>query len=1039
MSIPIQACPVTLQPWQGYYNGWLFGSGTPYNILEVSKGFDMVALGSQDSQYPRQTGEIIGLDVAKGRDLDLHFWVAPVGQNPAPGGLMKIMEQAVRVGGYVEEPLWLYIPPWPILAFMVRARKRSFPLDVNFSTAGLIKPSLSFHATDPIGYANLKTADLTAPTANLLTGEDATFVGGVGSWTGTNVTLSNTTSETLGNSSSLEIVPVTNADPASISTAQGTSSAYQVSGLAGQQVTVMGSMRSEGPSFPPATLAAPTVTTEGTTGSTTYDYSFSASILGTIEASSTGSTTTGNATLSSTDYNLVAWTAVPLPAGSSGNLVYDSYLSQAIATVGPTWDTTGLNIGTVAGDWDSLNPGTDSAEWVNYGSGANPGYNGGPLTQLIDVVPGSTITVAGIITVPSGTGSPPNFYGISICSTSSTPTSLNNLQAATASSVGTNSVSASYTVPSGTTQVRIMAYNFNSSIPSGSSVSWSYISLIEGPAPANQVFDSNLSQALAANNPTWSTSSVTIGTADGDFNVQNAGTDQAEWVIYGTGASVGRQTVDTLTIAATSSATYTAAGVADATNATAGSLILYVYDQAGNFLGSLTQPAGANGLVSATVTALSTSTGVVLEVGTGGMTVAAGATVSWSEIQLTQTSSVQPYEPGIEPQAGPLWTYDVYRANALIGSTTALAFEDTGQTAGPTGGTSTFQLGVEFYDLAGNSLSTVQSPVFSDSQGFWSFVSFGTNVPSTAATLAVNVTTDALNGTHYLSDVGVFAMSPSANLAPDTSTLNTWTLSSGFGIAASALGGNEITFDGSGSSSSSSQALYLEAQKEYVISSYLDASNATAGSISMEIAGYSTSQNFGNTGTVSATFTATNTGMYQVIYNTSSLTVGSGLKVSFAQPQVEVGSTPSTYTPGQNWFLGAGTGGLIYPVTYPVVYQTQSKKFVAQNNGNWPVYPRVTMTGPLNLPTLTVGSQSFALDNNQNPTIPEGYQVVIDMQTHAVIYSAIGQTEGTNYLSWVTNSSNWLTIPVGGADVEFASGAQDTGSCIFESADGWFM
>ncbi len=601
MSIPTQACPVTLQPWQGYYNGWLFGSGTPYNILEVSKGFDMVALGSQDSQYPRQTGEIIGLDVAKGRDLDLHFWVAPVGQNPAPGGLLKIMEEAVRVQGYVEEPLWLYIPPWPILAFMVRARKRSFPLDLNFSTAGLIKPSLSFHATDPIGYANLKTSDLTAPTANLLTGEDATFIGGVGSWTGSNVTLSNTTSETLGTSSSLEIVPVTNADPASISTAQGTSSQYQVSGLAGQEITVMASMRS------------------------------------------------------------------------------------AVA------------------------------------------------------------------------------------------------------------------------------------------------------------------------------------------------------------------------------------------------------------------------------------------------------------------------------------------------------------------GTFAFQLGVEFYDLAGNSLSNVQSPVFADSPGFWSLISFGTNVPATAATLAVNVTTDALNGTHYLSDVGVFAMSPSANLAADTSTLSTWTLGSGFGIAASPLGGNEITFDGSGSSSSSSQAIYLKAQTQYVISSYLDASNATAGSISMEVAGYSATQDFANTGTVSATFTATNTGMYQITYNTSGLTVGSGLAVSFAQPQVEVGATPSNYVPGQNWFLGAGTGGLIYPVTYPVVYQTQSKKFVAQNNGNWPVYPRVTMTGPLNLPTLTVGSQSFALDNNQNPTIPEGYQVAIDMQTHAVIYSAVGQTEGTNYLSWVTNSSDWLTIPVGGADVEFASGAQDTGSCIFESADGWFM
>ncbi len=867
MSIPTQACPVTLQPWQGYYNGWLFGSGTSYPMLEITKGFDMVPLGSQDSQYPRQTGEIIGLDVAKGRDLDLHFWVAPVGQNPAPGGLLKIMEQAVRVQGYVEDPLWLYIPPWPILAFMVRARKRSFPIDLNFSTAGLVKPSLSFHATDPIGYANLKTADLTAPTANLLTGEDATFVGGVGSWTGTNVTLTSTNSVTLGTSNALSIAPVTNAEAASISTAQGKSSAYQVSGLAGQEITVMASMRSAGPAIPPATLSAPTVTPEGTTGSTVYDYSFAADVLGTIEASSIGSTSTGNATLSSTDYNLIAWAAVPLPAGSSGNLVYDS----------------------------------------------------------------------------------------------------------------------------------------------------------------------NLAQAIAANGPTWSFGGASIGTANGDWNVLSGGTSSAQVVMYGTGAAFADATAVSQVMNLVSGATYTLAGILDATNATAGSIYLRLYSPSAGLLATVAQASGSSGAATVEYTAGSSLSDAVIHLFNGGATVTAGETVSWSQIQLTQTSTVQPYEPG------PLWTYDVYRANALIGSTTALAFEDTGQTAGPVGGTFAFQLGVEFYDLAGNSLSTVQSPVFADAQGFWSLISFGTNVPSTAATLAVNVTTDALNGTHYLSDVGVFAMSPSANLAPDTELLSTWMLSSGFGIAASPLGGNEITFDGSGSSSSSSQAIYLQAQTEYVISSYLDASNATAGSISMEVAGYSAVQNYANTGTVSATFTATNTGMYQVVYNTSGLTVGSGLAVTFAQPQVEVGPTPSTYTPGQNWFLGAGTGGLIYPVTYPVVYQTQSKKFVAQNNGNWPVYPRVTMTGPLNLPTLTVGALSFALENNQTPTIPEGYQVRIDMQTHAVIYSAVGQTEGTNYLSWVTNSSQWLTIPVGGATVEFASGAQDTGACIFESADGWFM
>lgn len=68
-----------------------------------------------------------------------------------------------------------------------------------------------------------------------------------------------------------------------------------------------------------ATPSAPTVTPQGTAGSTTYTYYVYAvdSIGNRTLASPGGSTTTGNATLSSTNYNKITWTAVP------GALSYD--------------------------------------------------------------------------------------------------------------------------------------------------------------------------------------------------------------------------------------------------------------------------------------------------------------------------------------------------------------------------------------------------------------------------------------------------------------------------------------------------------------------------------------------------------------------------------------------------------------------------------------------------------------------------------------------------------------------------------------------
>src|SRR6185369_15498048 len=91
--------------------------------------------------------------------------------------------------------------------------------------------------------------------------------------------------------------------------------------------------------LPPLTAPdAPTVTPSGTAGAATWRYKIVAKKVSTEQfsaASAQGTTTTGNATLTSTNYNRIAWTAV-----SDANQ-YDIYRT----TSGGTPATTGL-IGT---------------------------------------------------------------------------------------------------------------------------------------------------------------------------------------------------------------------------------------------------------------------------------------------------------------------------------------------------------------------------------------------------------------------------------------------------------------------------------------------------------------------------------------------------------------------------------------------------------------------------------------------------------------------------------------------------------------------
>lgn len=78
-----------------------------------------------------------------------------------------------------------------------------------------------------------------------------------------------------------------------------------------------------------STPAAPTITTSGIAGSTTYTYIVTAvTEYGETVASSSGSTATGNATLASTNKNKISWTAV------TGAMGYNVYRTVGGATTG---------------------------------------------------------------------------------------------------------------------------------------------------------------------------------------------------------------------------------------------------------------------------------------------------------------------------------------------------------------------------------------------------------------------------------------------------------------------------------------------------------------------------------------------------------------------------------------------------------------------------------------------------------------------------------------------------------------------------------
>ena len=160
--------PPTLADWQFSFNGELIGASQPAGVLQVSGLGDLATVRSGDVPRPRDHGELIGLDVYGGRDIQIS--VAAFTDGISLQHTLLAIADAMPIGLVTEQPLWFQIPGYPApLCSMVRPRKRATPWDFNFAAAAFAKPVAQFHSTDPriYGPGQSATVGLPAPSGGL--------------------------------------------------------------------------------------------------------------------------------------------------------------------------------------------------------------------------------------------------------------------------------------------------------------------------------------------------------------------------------------------------------------------------------------------------------------------------------------------------------------------------------------------------------------------------------------------------------------------------------------------------------------------------------------------------------------------------------------------------------------------------------------------------------------------------------------------------------------------------------------------------------
>ena len=185
MSFPSPSLsPPSLENFQFSYNGLKMGASTPFGVLQA-EGLNLPDVRNGDTNWPRDHGQALGLDLMGGADIILDLWVKSNGTSVQSAQLELAEATAVRPSE--EIPLWFQLPNLPLLCVMCRPRKRPFKIESDYAAGNIAKPELLLHRTDPRIYGAGQASTLTL----------ATPTGGLAFPTGFPLTFSSTTPSTV--------------------------------------------------------------------------------------------------------------------------------------------------------------------------------------------------------------------------------------------------------------------------------------------------------------------------------------------------------------------------------------------------------------------------------------------------------------------------------------------------------------------------------------------------------------------------------------------------------------------------------------------------------------------------------------------------------------------------------------------------------------------------------------------------------------------------------------------------------------------------
>lgn len=147
MSFPSPSLtPPSLAAYQFQINGFTFGNNTAWGLLQI-EGLDLAQIRMANQAWPRDHGEARGLDLYAGRDIIFDMWVKSDGVSLQDSQTQLAAATLAQPTG--DSILWFQLPNLPLLAVSCRPAKKTLTIDADYATGGVMKPSLTLHATDP--------------------------------------------------------------------------------------------------------------------------------------------------------------------------------------------------------------------------------------------------------------------------------------------------------------------------------------------------------------------------------------------------------------------------------------------------------------------------------------------------------------------------------------------------------------------------------------------------------------------------------------------------------------------------------------------------------------------------------------------------------------------------------------------------------------------------------------------------------------------------------------------------------------------------